>query len=136
MIIELNEKNFEENLNSQHLDISQGKLDNYVKILERHEPILRRIEKKLKAYDKWIRSSVGDRPMMKILPEDIEKLAQTMADQNKSPATINHIIISLQKLFRYALEREYITGKNPVKLVTKLKTDKYCYILDKSILLL
>ena len=80
-------------------------------------------DSEVKAYDKWIRSSVGDRPMMKILPEDIEKLAQTMADQNKSPATINHIIISLQKLFRYALEREYITGKNPVKLVTKLKTD-------------
>ena len=47
------EKNFEENLNAQRLDISQGKLDNYVKILERHEPILRRIEKKLKSYDKW-----------------------------------------------------------------------------------
>lgn len=47
------EKNFEENLNSQKEDISLGKLDNYVKILERHEPILRRIEKKLKSYDKW-----------------------------------------------------------------------------------
>ncbi len=80
-------------------------------------------ESEIKAYDKWIRPNIGNKPMIQVTPEDIENLIQRMTTENKSPATVNHIIISLQKLYRYALEREYITGKNPVKLIKKLKTD-------------
>lgn len=42
--------NFEINLDRQKIEICSGNLDNYIKILERREPLLRKIEKKLKSY--------------------------------------------------------------------------------------
>ncbi len=77
----------------------------------------------LNKYNSRIRSVIGDKDIESIGLKEMEKLQQSMIDENLAPSTINCYMDIVSAVCNYGLQNDIYKGKNPTKLIKKLKVD-------------
>jgi integrase len=85
-------------------------------------------------WNKHISELLGNRPMNKIMPKDVEAILERMRDKKwerdlskkkskvapkpYSPATIKHVLVLVKRVFNWAIKNDLYYGANPANKVT------------------
>ena len=69
------------------------------------------------AFRLWVAPVIAEKPLSEVSQMDIEKIKKFMADNNKSPRTIQKALTILKHVFNIAINLGYLTKENPVKKV-------------------
>jgi len=65
-------------------------------------------------FRKWLAPVVGDKPLSKIAPIDLERIKKKMFDSGKSPRTIKYALATVRVVFNHASRMGFFSGKNPI----------------------
>jgi integrase len=74
-------------------------------------------------YDFHIRKLIGDKDIELIGIKEMELLQKKLIDKNLAPSTINCYFDIVSAVCNYGLQKDIYKGKNPTKLIKKLKVD-------------
>ena len=74
-------------------------------------------------YDLRIRNHIGDTDIELIGIKDMEKLQQSLVNAELAPSTINCYMDIVSAICNYGLKNDIYKGKNPTKLIKKLRVD-------------
>lgn len=77
----------------------------------------------LNKYNNRIRTIIGDKDVESIGIKEMEKLQKSMVDDNLAPSTINCYMDIVSAVCNYGIQNDIYKGKNPTKLIKKLKVD-------------
>ncbi|MGC8502082.1 tyrosine-type recombinase/integrase [Desulfurella sp.] len=69
------------------------------------------------AFRLWVSPVIAEKPLSEVSQMDIEKIKKFMADNNKSPRTIQKALTILKHVFNIAINLGYLTKENSVKKV-------------------
>jgi len=71
----------------------------------------------------WISPVIGNKPMKKVSPLDIERIKKSMTDAGRSPRTIQYCLAVIRQVFNTARKLDMYSADNPVSKVSKPKFD-------------
>ena len=71
----------------------------------------------------WISPAIGNKPMEKVSPLDIERIKKSMTDAGRSPRTIQCCLAVIRQVFNTARKLDMYSADNPVSKVSKPKFD-------------
>ena len=74
-------------------------------------------------FDRWLQPNIGDKPLKKITPWDLERLKKKMSDAGTTPKTIEHSLAITRQVLNLARLLGFYDGDNPVQQVKKPKAD-------------
>jgi len=74
-------------------------------------------------YRNWISGVLGDKPLVEIVPFDLERLKKIMLDAGKSPKTTHYCLAVVRQVFNFAKRNGMFHGDNPVTFVKKPTAD-------------
>jgi len=80
-------------------------------------------KKWINKYALHIRNLIGDNDIELIGIKEMELLQKTLIDKNLAPSTINCYFDIVSAVCNYGLQKDIYNGKNPTKLIKKLKVD-------------
>jgi integrase len=117
--------------------LKNGELPPYVQIRKKHKAITlngladyyfdhiknRSSHKWLNKYNKWIRNTIGDKDIDLIGFKEMDLLQRMLIDADLAPSTINDYFCIVSTICNYGLKYDIYKGKNPTKLIKKLKVD-------------
>jgi integrase len=72
---------------------------------------------------KWIYPAIGDRPLLEIVPFDIERIKSAMLKAKRSPATIRYAFAVVSQVWSLARRDEYVATDCPTKRIKIPKID-------------
>jgi integrase len=67
----------------------------------------------------WIFPVVGNKPLSKVSPMDLERIKKNMADAGRAPRSIQYCLATIRQVFNQARRLDLYSGDNPV---SKVKT--------------
>ncbi|HPW37577.1 MAG TPA: tyrosine-type recombinase/integrase [Syntrophorhabdus sp.] len=71
----------------------------------------------------WISPAIGNKPMEKVSPLDIERIKKSMTDAGRSPRSIQYCLAVIRQVFNVARKLDMYSADNPVSKVSKPKFD-------------
>lgn len=71
----------------------------------------------------WIEPVVGKMPFKDIRPFHLERIKKNMADDGKSPRSIQYALAVVRQVFNHAIKNEIFSGDNPACKVSRPKVD-------------
>ena len=80
-------------------------------------------QKWLNKYNLRIRNLIGGKDINTIGIDEMESLRSSLLEMNLSPTTVNCYIDIVSAICNYALQKAVYNGKNPAKLIKKLRVD-------------
>lgn len=74
-------------------------------------------------YTKWISPVVGNIPLIRLLPNDVEQVKQRMIEAERSPSTIKYAVAVISQVWTIAKRDDLVQGDSPTKKVALPKRD-------------
>jgi integrase len=81
------------------------------------------LQKFVGKYNLHIKSVLGNKDVNSISSDDMKKFQQTLLDKKLANHTVNCYIDIVSAIINFAITNDIYSGKNPTKLVRKLKVD-------------
>ena len=72
----------------------------------------------------WIEPVVGDKPLNKLSPFDVEAVKMRMQDNGRSPRTIQYAVAVLRHVINVAKQWGFFSGENPASGTVKIPDNK------------
>lgn len=71
----------------------------------------------------WISPVIGDKPLTKVSPLDLERIKKNMFDAKRAPRSVHYCLAVVRQVFNHARRLDIFTGDNPVSKVKKPTVD-------------
>ena len=72
---------------------------------------------------KWVMPVIGKKSLIDICTLDLERIKKNILDAGRAPRTAQYTLAMIRQIFNFAIENDFLKGKNPAKKVKKLKFD-------------
>lgn len=79
--------------------------------------------KEAEHFEKWLRPILGDHPLVKIVPLDLERVKKAMMDAGRSPRSIQYVFATFRQCWNMAKRDGFVAMESPTKRVKLPKLD-------------
>lgn len=105
----------------ENLTFGQFALETYFRLAEDNGK--KSLNRERSLFKCWIKPVIGDKPLSRVSPLDLERIKKNMATAGRSPRSIHYCLAVIRQTFNQAKKLSLFQGDNPVGKVKKPKVD-------------